>query len=348
MIFAVVHQPVGFARRSGLLPLVEAVGATPVCHGVPWEDLQRRSWRAAQWLRNWGIRHYGSTWNALVPYAHEWLLARRVPAGRGDVVHFLWGEFAAPRHPRWFRKDGAKLVATFHCSQRRLPQVLGRYRCLDAFDRISVMSRSQIPFFRDRGFPADRIDVTLHGVDTDHFRPPAAPRATGGPLRLLIVGFTERDHAFAAQVMRSLRDEPVHLDVLTDAEGGAHYEGVARTTLHPRLGDDALLAAYRAADLLFMPLLDCTANNAVLEAMACGTPVMANDVGGIREYADNGTNLVMPGKDVDAWRAALLPFVRDPGLLAARREATRAWAGRFAWPAVAAQFHAFYQRALAA
>lgn len=346
MIHAVVHQPVGFAARSGLLPLVEAVGARVLNYDVTWEQVMERSWTAGQMLRSWGIRHYGSAWNALVPYRDEWRLARSFKGGAGDVVHFLWGEFAAPRHPTWFNKRGAKLVGTFHCSARRFPSVLAGYTCLDSFDRISVMSKSQIPWLVSRSYPSAKIDVTLHGVDTAHYTPGAAQPSADGPLRLLLVGYTERDHEFAAAVMRSLAGEPVVLDVASSESSAPNYAGATNVRLLPRLGDADLIAAYRSADLLFMPLLDCTANNAVLEAMACGTPVMANDVGGIREYADNGTNLILPGKDVAVWRAQLLELSRERGGLHAVRAATRGWAEEFSWSAVAPQFHAFYARAL--
>lgn len=346
MVYAILHHPEDFAQRSGLFPLVEAIGAKPLFYDMTWEQLQKRSWTAGQWVRNWGVRHYGSTWNALIPWRDERRLAREADATAGDIIHFLWGEFAAPREPQLFNRSGAKIVGTFHCSARRLPAVLGNYRCLQSFDRISVMSKSQIPFFVAHGFPVDRIDVTLHGVDADFFCPAGRPHADDETLRLLLVGSTERDHDFAAAVMRELSGELVHLDVLTGVVNRSAYAGLANVTVLGRLDDVALRNAYRSADIVFMPLLDCTANNALLEAMACGTPVMANRVGGIPEYVDAEANFVFADKDMTAWCRSIRELIPRREAIAKRRAQVRTWAERFAWRTVSVQYRDFYSKAM--
>ncbi len=344
MVYAILHHPEIFAQRSGLFPLVQALGAKPVFYDITWERLQKRSWTAGQWLRDWGVRHYGSTWNALVPWRDERRLARAADARAGDVVHFLWGEFAAPREPRRFNGHGSKIVGTFHCSARRQPQVLGNFRCLQNFDRISVMSKSQIPFFVSRGYPAERINVTLHGVDTIFFCPAPEPPFAEGPLRMFIAGSTERDHEFAAEVMRALRGSPFHLDVLTSRASHAAYTGLENVRILPRLSDEDLRAAYRRADLLFMPMLDCTANNAILEAMACGTPVMANRIGGIPEYVSERSAAIMPDKDVAEWVEKLRWLAANRRAWAGWGPAARAWAEDYGWAKVARNFLDLYAK----
>lgn len=348
MVHTLLHHPESYSARSGLFPLVQALGARPVFYGMLWERLERRSWTAGQWLRDWGAEYYGSKWNALVPYLDEWRLAREVHAGPGDVVHFLFGEFAAPRHPGWFRKRGARLVGTFHCSARRLEAVLWRYKCLDAFDGITVMSKTQIPFFVGRGYPADRIHVTLHGVDTSFFRPPDTGAARNGPLRLLLVGSTERDHDFAAALMRSLADTPIRLAVLTAPVHHATYAGLENVTVLPSLADEGLRDAYGKADLLLMPLFDCTANNALLESVSCGTPVMVNRIGGVPEYMSSECAWIMEGKEVEVWRSALLDLQARREDLSALRPRTRAWAERFDWTRMISPFQAVHASVLAA
>lgn len=343
MIHALLHHPESYSARSGLFPLVQALGARPVFYQLQWERMQRVSWSAGQWLRAWGIRHYGSAWNALVPVVDEWRLARRARARTGDVVHFLFGEFAAPRHPRWFRREGARLVGTFHCSARRQPAVLGNYRCLDSFDRISVMSQTQIPFFVGRGYPAERIQVTLHGVDTLFFQPPARRPAPGRALRGLLVGSTERDHDFAAALMKSLAGEPFELSVLTSANNRPCYDGLANVRHLEGLDDAGLRDAYGAADLLVMPLLDCTANNALLESIACGTPVLVNRVGGVPEYMGDDCAWIMDGCGLEAWRETLRRLAVERTALEARRAGARARAERFDWSRMAPAFRRLYE-----
>ena len=69
----------------------------------------------------------------------------------------------------------------------------------------------------------------------------------------------------------------------------------------PPLSLEDLIKAYQETDILLMPLIDATSNHAVLESIACGTPVMVNRVGGIGEYVDENCNFLMTGKNVDEW-----------------------------------------------
>lgn len=341
-ICAILHAPGEFASRSGMLPLAEALGARTLFYDFTWERLQKRSWTLGHNLRRFGNAYYGSEWNALVPFRDERRLAREFSKHPAKVTHFMWGEFASPRNSTPFRSPGGLVVGTFHCSARRQQNVISPRFRLDVFDLITLMSKTQEPFFLERGVPADRITTILHGVDSTYFTPAnRTPRED--PLRLLLVGSTERDHEFAAMVTQKLPSNIATLRVCTTSTQHAHYKGVRNVEVLPFLSEAAFLEEYQLADVLFMPMLDCTANNAILESMACGTPVMVNRVGGIPEYVDSANNIVMDDKRADEWVERLIQLAHGRDELAAMRPAVRQWAESFDWAHIATR----YQRCFA-
>jgi glycosyltransferase involved in cell wall biosynthesis len=344
-IVAYSHHPPVFSAHSGMNPLADALGAQTVLYQQTWQALQKRSWRLGQAIRQAGMRYYGSEWNALIPWLDECRLARQTPSGV-DVAHFIWGEFASPRHPAWFRKRAQRLIGTFHASARKLPLVLGdRYRALEHFDGITLMSESQRPFFMERGVPEDQIRVILHGVDTDYFQPPTVRQPRREALRGLMVGKTERDHALMKAVLDRLPEGVLDMTILTAKEQRTYYYGgqAPHTVFPDHLSDQGLLDAYQQADLLVMPMIDCTANNAVLEAMACGTPVMVNRVGGIEEYVDPSCNVVLEEHTVEGWVDQIIDCHRERERLEQQREMVRQWAEGFAWDIMAEQYLQFYK-----
>jgi glycosyltransferase involved in cell wall biosynthesis len=87
---------------------------------------------------------------------------------------------------------------------------------------------------------------------------------------------------------------------------------------------DELQALVAGAGVLVHPAADEPFGRAVLEAMACATPVAAADSGGPRELlAKGGGALVRPG-DVEGLAAAALEYVRNPGRAHAAGERGRA------------------------
>ena len=87
------------------------------------------------------------------------------------------------------------------------------------------------------------------------------------------------------------------------------------------LGDDDLRQHYQSAALLLLPLRDVTASNAILEALACGLPIVISDVGGARDYVDESCGFLCKNASEMIEAAALL--LRDPDLNSRMRIAAR-------------------------
>ncbi len=145
-----------------------------------------------------------------------------------------------------------------------------------------------------RSSPAANV-VEIHpGLDLDLYRP--APRVERPRPRLLFVGgrFLEKggEDLLAAVGERIGRD--LELDVVTPAEVPAR-DGLRVHRLGP--ADPRLLELFQQADLLCLPTYGDAAPWVLVEAMACGTPVLSTEVGGIPDLLDFGRAglIVAPG-----------------------------------------------------
>lgn len=341
----VSHETGALTARSGMLPLHYYVDSS-------WSKYEHR---CARWeAKSWTVGHvasvvsnayYGSAWNSLVPCMDEWSLFRQMH-GESDILHFLWGEFATPSMFSLFRRKAKKIVGTFHCSQRRQWRVTMKPRWYLGYDHIVFVSKTQCDYFIDNGHPEGNMSVIPLGIDVDFFSYSSGrEESPDNQLKCVMVGNTERDHVFAAQIINAI-GKAAHLTVCTAKCNQHYYDGQTNVEISPYLSDEELVKLYQHADLLLMPMLDCTANDAILESMSCGTPVMVNCVGGIPEYVDPKCNFVMIGKKMDEWVDVLKDLAVSREHLWAMRPKVRAWAERFDWRIVAKQYVALYERVL--
>lgn len=341
--FGIVMRPEGFSEHSGLWPAVHATGIVPVEFGERWRRWQQKSWTAGEWLRAWGCRWFGSAWNSLTPFVDERSILKALPSREPHIVHWLWGEFAAPKRADVYRRRGGKVVVSVHCSARRWDKVWLRPDGYAQANMVVLTSESQRPFV-ERDVAPERVKTILHGVESGYFTPGLRRLGAGKRLRLFLFGNTERDHAFAAAVARRLPADRFEWRIRTVAPEKKLYDGIPCVTMLPRLSDDEVREEYRQADLLCMPMLDSAANNVFLESMACGTPVMTNRVGGVPEYVPETCNAVMPPEaSVDDWTDRLLEFERNRALLEAMRIPSRAWAERLDWKRIAKEYRMMYR-----
>jgi len=198
------------------------------------------------------------------------------------------------------------------------------------------------------------VAVIPNGVDLSRFAPPAAPRRVGeGPLRVLFVGrFGEPRKGFTVLLEAARRlaaaGRPVELTV---AGSGPRDRMEARAgpvalRFFGRLADAELAAAYSGAEVFCAPSLGGESFGMVLvEAMACGCPVVASAIPGYAEAA-RGAALLVPRGDARALADALWRAARDPSERERLSRLGLARAPALDWPHVARRIQRVYQGVL--
>jgi glycosyltransferase involved in cell wall biosynthesis len=169
--------------------------------------------------------------------------------------------------------------------------------------------------------------VVPWGIDASVFRLPMTAREHPWRWRLLHAGRVDERKGIATVIEAlALCPHEATLEVL--GRGDASYLSVLRA-LARELGvadrvtfgesdREELAVRYGGADaVVFAPLWDEPFGLVPLEAMACGTPVVASPTGGATEFMTNGTNcLTFPPGDVHGLAGALVRLSQDPVLRA--------------------------------
>lgn len=222
-------------------------------------------------------------------------------------------------------------------------------------DRVVVLSDAFADLVAEiAGIPRDRVIVVPPAVDGERFRPGdrrAARAALGLPDEAWVAASARRlvprtgvDTLLAAWIRVSdafaSTDQPV-IRLLIAGEGPcrAELEAAARPArdtirfLGP-VPDEQLVALYRAADVSVVPSNDLEGFGLVVaESLACGTPVVVTDVGGlpgaVAGLGGGGDDLVVPPGDAAALAERLLGAL-DGRRPLPDRDACHRFAGRFA------------------
>ena len=104
----------------------------------------------------------------------------------------------------------------------------------------------------------------------------------------------------------------------------------SRVRLIPEVDDGLLPAVYRAASVFAFPSLAEGYGLPVLEAMACGTPVLASDIPALAEVSGSAAVLIPP-HDLAGWAEAAGRVLADPVAAARLSAAGAAVAARSGW-----------------
>lgn len=106
---------------------------------------------------------------------------------------------------------------------------------------------------------------------------------------------------------------------------------------------------YSAAEMMAVPSHYESFGMVALEAMACGAPVIASDVGGLSFIVRDGeTGFLIPEKDVDAWADKMLLLLTQPDLREELGNRGAEIAKNYAWSRIADQILALYRDELGA
>lgn len=271
-----------------------------------------------------------------------------------DVLdaHYAYpdGAAAAQLRPTLERALGRRLPLLITCRGTDLNLLPGlpavRRRIVTALgdaDHVICVAEALTAVARELGLPAERVSTLRNGVDTEAFSPgdrALARRRTGlpdsGKVLLCVGHLIERkgQHLLLAAYARvHPHDGPLlvfvgggeqrsSLEALADSLGLAERVRFVGAVPPETLGD-----WYRAADVMILASLREGWPNVVLEALACGTPVIATRIWGTPEILDGCPAGLLVSADVDGLAEGLARVDDlDPG-------AARPWAERHTWDA---------------
>jgi len=206
------------------------------------------------------------------------------------------------------------------------------------------------------GIEADRIHTIPLGVDTELFAPPTGPRVAGRIVCVASADAPLKGVPTLLEAVAKLRTErDIELVLVSKlAPGGATERlidelaiaDVVRTV--SGIDDDELAALFASAEIAAVPSLYEGFSLPAVEAMSCGTPLVASRAGAIPEVVGDAGLLVPPG-DAAQLAAGLARLFEDSAERHRLGEKARARVlEKYSWAAVAAQTVVVYEQAIAA
>lgn len=280
-------------------------------------------------------------------------LARRV-----DVLHLMansgwaWHLFAAPvlwlaplaGTPVIVNYRGGEAERFFRRSFRWVRPALRRA------SKVVVPSGYLQQVFSARG---EAVSVIPNIIDTSLFQPARGPRAHAGFV-FAIARNLEAIYGIDT-ALRALAELPPEQEVRLAIAGSGPEEsrlralaaelGVAeRVSFLGRLERREIVALYHGADAMLNPTTVDNMPNSLLEAMACGLPVVSTAVGGVPFIVEDGRSaLLVPAGDPSSMAAAMGRLRGDPGLCQRLRQQALADVQAYTWEAVGPQWLAAYE-----
>ena len=202
------------------------------------------------------------------------------------------------------------------------------------------------------------VEVIPYGIDLEHFQPRDARLARGKygipseARTVLFVAVSASEKRKGLSVLLEALKGLEHVENLFLIAIGKKIPGQEVFNRFKRIDfledETALSHVYSVADVFVVPSLQDNLPNTTIEALACGIPTIASNVGGIPEVVRDGeTGLVVPGGDPLKLRGAIVALLGAPDRRSAMAgEARRVALQEYSLEVQARRYRALYQRLL--
>jgi glycosyltransferase involved in cell wall biosynthesis len=217
---------------------------------------------------------------------------------------------------------------------------------------VTVSRNSAAEIVRDFGVAADRIRVIPVGVDPEMFRTDGQPRVRGQIVAVASADTPIKGVPVLLEALAKLRTthDDAHLLLVTKPSGPTErliselgLDEAVRVASD--LDQEQVAVVLASAEVAVVPSLYEGFSLPAIEAMACGTPLVATRTGALPEVVgvDGAAGLLVPPGDADTLAAALKRLLDDQGerqrmCVAARHRVVQ----RFTWRSVAERTAAYY------
>jgi glycosyltransferase involved in cell wall biosynthesis len=260
-----------------------------------------------------------------------------------DLLHYLDGEHSLQLLPFTFRKlnflrTRPPIVATFHQPPTKLSSVLNS-KVVRQLDHVIALSPEQKSYF-EQYLPESKVSLILHGINVDYYCPGSGEKSEG-KFKCISVGSWLRDYTCLLEVARLLvsnRDIEFHVVSAKLAE----QDVPENVHLYRRLEDADLVRMYQNSSVLFIPLQDSTANNVILEGIACGLPVVVSDLPGVKAYVPGDEAILVKDNSPEEFTSILLGLHQNRKRLAGMALCARQRALELSWRKITPKVESVY------
>ena len=262
------------------------------------------------------------------------------------IVHYLNGERDI-RYVLNYKKVSryTKYCASFHKPPEILKATVKNNRYLKQLDAAICVGANQVDFIKN-WLGIDQVKYIPHGVDTTFFKPLIYKRSAK---KMLFVGQHLRDFEMLNKTIPEIlaKDTSASLDVVLKKEFQAKVQLTSdRVRIHTGIDDDKLKQFYQEASFLYLPLVDATACNSILEGLASGLAIVTSAVGGNMAYLKGSENFLIPADDKTQFVHTALNLLAKPDVCLKVGQSSRELSFRYDWNNVAKEVEAFYQEIL--
>jgi glycosyltransferase involved in cell wall biosynthesis len=249
---------------------------------------------------------------------------------RNNIYHFLYAEKSLCYLSLFNGWRGHKIIGSFHQCPFRYADHFRSTRHFRRLEHAVVVSRKQIPFMEGI-VGVGKVTFVPYAVDTDYFVP--SLRDPNRRLRCTCAGEHLRDFDTLKSLIVSIQMKRADVDfyVIGGRKSCEHdFAGLRNVYWMQGVPDEEYRNILQQTDILTLPLIDSTSVTAVLEATACGVPVITNK-GGVEDYLNTDCGLVLEKGDVRGMAFATEELLADPQKLSKMRLAARKSALSFSW-----------------
>ena len=260
-----------------------------------------------------------------------------------DILHYLEGEHSAQFIPpilKFFRRARPKIVVTYHQPPDLLNSLVIK-EILSKIDAIVVMSPEQADYFH-QFLPKDKIHFIPHGIDTTYYRPGRRLKESH-QFHCITVGHWLRDYRVVREVAIRLR-QYTNIKFQLVSPQSTELSDLENVTIYQGISDAELLELYQQADVLFLPLIQSTANNSLLEGIACGLPVISSNLPSVKAYLGGKGAILINSNDPKPFAEAILHLVENPLTRQNMSNEARKRAEELDWRNIAPKYEKLYSQ----
>lgn len=330
------HRSSHHAKNSGYARLLDFIEATQIPSGK-----KVLPYRLAKLIGNSVKQNTGlyDTTSVLKDVELYQTLRRR--KNQDNVVHYLNAErdvrYAISKAKNY---RNTSFCGTFHKPQEILKKTITNTNYLQQLNGAIAVGVNQVDFLKN-WLNNDNVRYIPHGVDTAFFKADYTKRKEN---TLLFVGQHLRDFEALNYCIPKIAERVKNLkvNVILRKDFIKKVTPHSSISMHSGINDNKLKCFYQEASVLFLPMKNVTACNSILEAMACGTPIITTNIGGNEAYLKGTSNILVPMNDLDYLIEATISVLNDESRIVAMSNSSRLKSKEFEWQKVSNEISDFY------